>query len=284
AAEESGTKLRIQEPVPPLRHVCRRGEDVEAGQTLLPANRVLRPQDVGILASIGISSVSVIRRPRVTILITGDELLPCGSKPEGYRIVDSNSIMLAALVRRDGGIVSSVQLLPDQREPIRQAMLEPSFDVLLACGGTSVGKEDHIPSLLSELGELSIHGLALRPASPAGIGFLQGRPVFLLPGNPVSCLCAYDLFSGRAIRRLGGRPTAMPYRVRRLTLAGKIISAVGRVDYVRVRVENDKVFPLAVSGASLLSTTVASDGFVLVDRDREGHAPGEEVDVYLYDS
>src|SRR5205085_3735964 len=120
------------------------------------------------------------------------------------------------------------------------------------------------PSLLAELGELAIHGIALRPASPTGLGFLSGRMVFLLPGNPVSCLCAYDLFAGRAVRRLGGRSIEMPYRRRRLRLGGKIVSAIGRVDYVRVRVVADRIEPLAVSGASLLSTTTMADGFVLV--------------------
>jgi molybdopterin molybdotransferase len=135
----------------------------------------------------------------------------------------------------------------------------------------------------AELGELPIHGVALRPASPAGVGFLKGRPVFLLPGNPVSCLCAYDLFAGRAVRRLGGRSPEMPYRSATLPLARKIASAVGRVDYVRVRAENGQAEPLATSGASILSSTTRADGFVLVPRDSEGHAPGERVTVYWYD-
>lgn len=302
AAEESNGVVRVTEPLPPLRNISRRGEDVAAGKTVLSAGRVLRPQDLGVLSSIGVAQIPVIRQPAVRVLVTGDELLPAGSQPDGYRIVDSNSPMLAALVRRDCGTVGAITMVPDDREAVRTAMLNPPCDVLLISGGTSVGKEDHAPGLLSEMGELAVHGLALRPASPAGVGFLVGQAsslpqaapagwkpasrstvVFLLPGNPVSCLCAYDLFAGRAIRRLGGRPADWPYRSRRLPLAGKIVSAVGRVDYVRVRVVNGRVEPLAVSGASLLSTTVTADGFVLVERDREGHAPGEEVDVWLYD-
>jgi molybdopterin molybdotransferase len=282
AAEADGV-LRVAEPVPPLRHVGRRGEDIADGTVVLTAGRVLRPQDLGLLASIGGPAVRVVRRPVVRIIVTGDELLPCGSKPNGCRIVDSNSVMLAALVRRDGGVPLDVVMLRDRRELLRAAMLDGGADVLLISGGTSVGKEDHAPGLLAELGELAVHGVALRPASPTGVGFLGGRVAFLLPGNPVSCLCAYDLFAGRAVRRLGGRPAAMPYRVRRLSLAAKIVSAVGRVDYVRVRVGPTGVEPLAVSGASLLSTTTIADGFVLVDRDREGHGPGENVDVHLYD-
>jgi molybdopterin molybdotransferase len=115
------------------------------------------------------------------------------------------------------------------------------------------------------------------------VGFVGGRPVFLLPGNPVSCLCAYDLFAGRALRHLGGRPPELPYRSMRLPLAGKVSSAVGRVDYVRVRVRDGQAEPLAVSGASILSTTTAADGFILVPHDSEGYPPGEVVSIHLYD-
>jgi molybdopterin molybdotransferase len=282
-AEEAGGRVRVSDAVPPGRHVGRRGEDIAAGAVVLRAGRVLRPQDVAVLASIGAAPVSVVRRPRVAVVVTGDELLPAGSKPEGYRIVDSNSVMLEALVRRDGGAPAVLPLVPDTREAVRAALVGADADVLLVSGGSSVGQEDHAPRVLAEAGELPVHGVALRPASPAGVGFLNGRPAFLLPGNPVSCLCAYDLFAGRAVRRLGGRSPEMPYRTSTLPLARKIASAVGRVDYVRVRVENGQVEPLATSGASILSSTTRADGFVLVPRDSEGHAPGERVTVYWYD-
>jgi molybdopterin molybdotransferase len=283
AAEEHDARLRVTEPISPLRHVGRRGEDIAAGQTVLQAGRVLRPQDLGLLSSIGVAHIDVVRRPSVSILVTGDELLPPGSRPDGYRIVDSNSVMLAALAQRDGAELRPPRLVPDQRNRLREAILGETADVRLISGGSSVGREDHAPALLAEIGELPIHGLALRPASPTGVGFYGESLVFLLPGNPVSCLCAYDLLAGRAIRRLGGRSPELPYRRRRLPLAEKIISAVGRVDYVRVKIVGEHIEPLAVSGASILSTTTEADGFVLVDRDREGHAPGETVDVYLYD-
>ena len=283
AAEEADGRLRVADAVPPGRNVGRRGEDVEVGAVVLRAGRWLRPQDVGVLASLGATPVPVVRRPTVAILVTGDELLPCGSKPEGYRIVDSNSVILHALARRDGALTRPTVMVPDRREAVREALLGARADVVLVSGGSSVGKEDHAPRVLAEAGELCVHGVALRPASPAGVGFLEGRPVFLLPGNPVSCLCAYDLFAGVAVRRLGGRPADLPYRAQRLPLARKLASAVGRVDYVRVLVRDGRVEPLATSGASILSSTTRADGFVLVPRDSEGHAAGEEVLVYLYD-
>jgi molybdopterin molybdotransferase len=281
--EPGGRRVFAREAVPPGRNIGRVGEDVAKGSAILAAGRRLRPQDVGLLASIGVGEVMVVRRPRIVILVTGNELLPPGSRPEGYRIVDSNSTMLAALIARDGGDCSPVRYLRDDFVVVRDALRAADADVIMISGGSSVGAEDHAPRALAELGELAVHGVALRPAAPSGIGFMRGRSVFLLPGNPVSCLCAYDLFAGRAIRRLGGRSGDLPYRRVSVPLASKIVSAVGRVDYARVRIEHGQASPIAVSGASILSTTVVADGFVLVERDREGHAPGEVVEVWLYD-
>src|SRR6202011_1057916 len=112
----AGRKVAVREPVSPGRHVGRRGEDIEPGTVVLKAGRALRPHDVGVLASLGASPVQVVRWPTVGLLVTGDELLPCGSRPEGYRIVDSNSVMLAALVRRDGGLAAPAALIPDRRD------------------------------------------------------------------------------------------------------------------------------------------------------------------------
>lgn len=276
-------KLRLRESVPPRRNVGQRGEDIEAGQVILRQGRILRPQDVGLLASVGVAAAAVIRRPSVAILVTGDELLPAGGRPEGFRIVDSNSVMLGALLRRDGVNDIRVQRVPDRPELVRASLQDAAEDFLLVSGGSSVGQEDHAPRMLAELGELPIHGVALRPASPTGLGFLGGRPVMLLPGNPVSCLCAYDLFAGRIARRLGGWPEAPPYPVRTLPVGRKVVSMVGRVDYVRVIVRDGRVEPLAVSGASVLSSTTRADGFVLVPADLEGYAEGTVVAVHFYD-
>lgn len=281
--EGNGSIVRVTEAFPPGRHVGRVGEDIQEGSLLLSRGRKLRPQDLGVLASVGASPILVTRQPSVAILVSGDELLPCGSMPHGHQIVDSNSVMLQALAYRDGAFQVRIQMVPDGRAPMVEALTSATEDVILISGGSSVGQEDHAPRVLSELGELAIHGLALRPASPTGIGFLMQRPVFLLPGNPVSCLCAYDLFAGPALRLMGGRSFELPYRVSRLPLGRKLVSMVGRYDYVRVRVADGRVEPLAVSGASMLSSTTRADGFVLVPADLEGYPEGEEVEVYWYD-
>ncbi len=229
------------------------------------------------------AQVRVITRPRVRILVTGDELVQPGAVRERYQIYDANSWMLEGLIARDGGVLEARVHTPDDRDAIRAALLAPGADVLLVSGGSSVGAEDHAPVLLAELGELALHGIAMRPSSPAGMGRLGEVLVFLLPGNPVSCLCAYDFFAGRAIRRLGGRSADWPHRTVQVPVVRKIVSAVGRVDYCRVRLTEAGVEPIALSGASILSSTTRADGFVLVPAPSEGYAPGTRVTVYLYE-
>ena len=122
----------------------------------------------------------------------------------------------------------------------------------------------------------------MRPSSPAGMGLLDGAVVFLLPGNPVSCLCAYDFFAGRAIRRLSGLPSEWPYSAATGVLRRKLVSAVGRTDYARVRFVDGGVEPVAISGASVLTSTSRADGFVVVPADSEGIGAGGEVKVWQY--
>lgn len=281
-AEPAGARVRARGEVAPGKHVGPRGEDITAGAVLLQSGRVLRPQDLGVLSSVGIAELACVGRPRVAIVTTGNELLPPGTRPVGYQITDANGPMLAALVERDGGQLISSQIVPDERAPITAA-LRLDVDVVLVSGGSSVGQEDIAPTILAAEGQLAVHGVAMRPSSPTGMGRLDERLVFLLPGNPVSCLCAYDFFAGRAIRGLGGRNLAWPYRALRAKLARKISSEIGRLDYTRVAVEPAGVRPLAIGGASVLSSTTRADGFVIVPADCEGYPPGAEVEVLLYD-
>jgi molybdopterin molybdotransferase len=280
-AEFDGAEVFAIDQVSQSKHVGQVGEDIRAGEVAVPAGRALRPQDIGLLSSLGCSRVAVVRRPRVRILITGNELLMAGTPPEGYRIADANGPMLAALVHRDGGEPLPSGIIPDDPTAIRAALEQPA-DLIIVSGGSSVGQEDFVPRLLAEHGELAIHGIAMRPSSPTGMGRLQGRLVFLLPGNPVSCLCAYDFFAGRAVRAAGGRSRDWPYRAVRARLTRKLVSTVGRLDYARVSVAGNDAEPLAISGASILSSTTRADGFVVVPADSEGYPAGAEVEVFLY--
>ncbi len=260
------------------------GEDIRSGDGVLRTGRVLRPQDVGVLSSIGHAQVSVVPKPKVRIVVTGDELLPAGAQPQGDQIVDANGPMLKALVERDGGTAEHPGIVPDNRDAILQALREDQVDITITSGGSSVGQEDHVPTLLAEHGVLAVHGVAMRPAGPIGMGTLEGRIVILLPGNPVACLWGYDLFVARVIRHLGGRPQGWPYRKTTATLRQSLKSPLGRLDYIRVKLVEEQVEPVKSSGASVLSSTTRADGFVVVPAEVDGRQAGEEITVWLYDS
>jgi molybdopterin molybdotransferase len=282
ATEVSGT-IEITRPVAPGQHVAHRGEDVAAGSVVLRAGRRLRAQDVALVASLGQAQVDAVRRPRVRIVATGNEVVAPGGPKDLYQVYDANSYMLRGLVARDGATLEGALRLGDDPAAIRDVLTTAGADVILVSGGSSVGSEDHAPRLVAECGELAIHGVAMRPSSPAGAGRVGDALVFLLPGNPVSCLCAYDFFAGRAIRAMGGLPAGFPHRTVRARVARKIVSAIGRVDYCRVKLADGEVEPIALSGASILSSTTRADGFVIVPAESEGYGPGSDVTVYLYD-
>ena len=275
-------QILVQGEVAPEKHVGFPGEDIQSGTVVLQQFRRLRAQDLGVLSSIGVGKVPVFQKPRVRLVITGNELLPPGSKPAKHNICDANSPMLAALIERDGGTVIHPGIISDNPESILEA-LQDDADIIIVSGGSSVGQEDHAPRLVAEHGSLDIHGVAMRPSSPSGMGMIDHRLVFLLPGNPVSCLCAYDFFAGRAIRQLAGLPAQWPHRSQVLPLSRKLVSTVGRTDYARVSILDGQIEPISISGASVLSSTTRADGFVIIPEDLEGYARNAEVTVYLYE-
>jgi molybdopterin molybdotransferase len=286
ATQTVAEQVRVHEAVPMGRNISFRGEDIEEGTLVLACGRLLRPQDLGVLSSLSVASVPVVRRPRIVILITGDELLAPGTPAREFQIPDTNSVMIAAMAARDGASCEVVGPLPDLEATIRDAILAAASraDVILISGASSAGPEDHVPGILRQLGRMVAHGLALRPASPTGVAVLGDRqtPVVLLPGNPVSCLCAYDLVASPIVRRLGRR-SGSPYRAVELPLARKLTSALGRVDYARVRIHAGSVEPLSISGASILSSVSRADGFVLISDSLEGFPAGSSVVVWCYD-
>ena len=281
--EQVGEQMQALQAVAPGKNIGVIGEDIQHGEILFCQGRRIRPQDAAVLASVGINEIAVIQKPRVDLLITGDELLKPGKVPKGVQIVDSNSVLLRHCIERDGGKVVSIEHLPDVRDTIRNALLHSQADIICLSGGTAVGIEDFAPSLITGLGELLAHGISMRPASPTGLGKLANQLVFLLPGNPVSCLSAYDFFVARAIRILAGRQPQWPYRKTKLPLATNVASLTGRVDYVRVRIQDKHAILIATSGAAILSSTTKADGFLVVPEASEGYAEGELVDIWLYD-
>jgi molybdopterin molybdotransferase len=284
-ATDQGDVMLAHGSVVPGRNVARAGEDIRQGDMVLERGRVLRPQDLGVLASTRLVEVPVVRRPVVGILSTGNELVEAGSVDAGQpgRVVNSCRYMLEGLVSQIGGEARWLGAVRDDVEALRTALQAFEGDILLTTGATSTGKEDYLPGLLSEVGELLFHGVNIRPASPLAFGRLGNALVVLLPGNPVAALVGFDVFVRPALQRQLGQREGRENRRVRGRLRRKVASALNRTDFVRVRLVGEgEVEPLRSGGAGVLTSVTRADGFVIVPRDDEGFEAGSEVEVYLY--
>jgi molybdopterin molybdotransferase len=253
------------------------GQETSEGTTLIDISRPLRPADLGLLASFGVERVRVVRRPRVRLILAG-------RKTSGTcKLTDANGPMLRAAVARDGGVIEASEYGVTTRTAIADLISRPGADVVIVCGRTGAGPDDEAPLALGIAGTLSIHGIALQPGGSTGMGSVEDVPVILLPGNPLDCLCAYDLFAGQLIRRLGGRSSQLPYGLQHATVGRRIVSSIGNLELCRVRLVEGKVVPLGTANSGGLVSAARADGFVLVPAPLEGYAPGAPVAVYLYD-
>jgi molybdopterin molybdotransferase len=199
------------------------------------------------------------------------------------RVVNSCRYMLEGLVSQIGGEARWLGAVRDDVEALRTALQAFEGDILLTTGATSTGKEDYLPGLLSEVGQLLFHGVNIRPASPLAFGRLRKALVVLLPGNPVAALVGFDVFVRPALQRQLGQREGRENRRVRGRLRRKVASALNRTDFVRVRLVGEgEVEPLRSGGAGVLTSVTRADGFVIVPRDDEGFEAGSEVEVYLY--
>lgn len=286
--EASVSLVEVLRPVAVGENVIQVGEDVRRGDALLPRGHTLRSQDIGGLLAMGVTHVTVIRKARVGIISSGDEVVPPQQDPGPGQIRDINSYTLAALVRRAGHEPSILGIVPDVydrlAETARRALDE--HDVLILSAGSSVSTRDMTSDVIAALGEpgVLVHGVSLRPGKPTILAVAGGKPVFGLPGNPVSCMVTFDLFVAPTLAHITDQ-TIVPRLTRRARLTKNIASASGREDYVQVRLTERDGEPWAepVFGKSnLIYTLVRSDGMVKVELNQGGLTEGSWVDVILF--
>ncbi len=285
------TTVEVFKPVAPGENVIQAGEDTRPGQTILPGNTRLRPQDLGVLAGLGITELEVYRQAVVTILSTGDELVPPDNQPGPGQIRDINSTTLAALVTetgaiaRQGGIIADD--LPLMLNTCRQAVAQS--DMVLLSGGSSVGKRDFTLKVLEQLdhAKLLAHGVAIRPGKPTILARIHNKAVFGLPGHVSSAMVVFYLFVRPLLLRLSGLEEQNSLLAIEAVTDQQIPSAIGREEYVRVQLDwksQDKR-PVAtpIYGKSgILSPLVKADGLLAISRDCEGIDQGQPVSVLLF--
>lgn len=285
--ETIGDTIRLLGEVRPGTHIRKRGEDVRAGQRAIAANSPLRPQEIGMLASLGKSSVRVYRRPRVGVLATGDELLEIGSPPAPGKIINSNSYSIAAQVVESGGDPVMLGIAEDEMERTCDRIREGiRGDLLITTGGVSVGDRDCVKEAIVVLGgEIKFWKVHMKPGKPVAFAILEGKPVFALPGNPAAAMISFEVFVRPALLKMTGhirifRPTVMA------ALTEPIANQGDRPHLIRVRVEarQDGYVASATGNQSSarLSSLTAANGFVKIAPGTT-LASGESVVVSLLD-
>ncbi|MEV4070094.1 molybdopterin biosynthesis protein [Nonomuraea fuscirosea] len=278
-------EAELRAAVPPYQHVRSIGEDISAGELLLPEGHRLRPVDVAACAAAGIVEVGVRRAPRVVIVPTGDEIRPVGAELAAGDILDTNSMMLAAQAREAGCAARVTEIVPDDPQAITAMLMEATqdADLVLLIAGSSAGRDDYTARVVAGAGVVAVHGVAVRPGHPVVLGAAGRTPVIGVPGYPVSAALTFDIFAAPALAELEGaapreRPSATAH------LARKLPSAIGMDDWVRVRlgrVRDRLVATPLPRGAGVLTSLVRADGLLVVPSGVEGHHAGEQVRVEL---
>ena len=282
-------EIEVLKSVAVGQNVLQIGEDVQKGAEILPIGHLLRSQDIGGLLAVGITAVSVVRRPRVGILATGDEVILPDQEAKPGQIRDINSYTIAGLVKEAGGIPILGGIIADEFAALETAAAEmlAETDMLVMSAGSSVSVRDMTVQVIKGLGEpgVLLHGVATRPGKPTIVGAVAGKPVLGLPGNPVSAMVQFDMFGVPAIYHLQGVITAPRRGLVWARLSQNIASESGREDYVPARLEDsvEGLLAIPVFGKSnLIYTLVNADGLIKVPLNKGGLLTGEWVEVRLF--
>ncbi len=275
-AEREGDIIRVLRPVAPGQNVAFKGEDVKKGEIILGKGQVLRPQDLALLKGIGFKTVKVKRKPRVGIIVTGDELIEELNEEalKAGKILESNSVMLESLVRKYFGEPVFYGVFPDDEEKIQSTIekAKTECDLVLVTGGSAFGEKDFAHKFV----KLLFHGTTIKPGRPVG----YGERVFIMSGYPVAVFAQFHLYVKHALAKLVG---AKNYEVRvKATLAERIPSQLGRHEFVKVWYENGKARPIKKKGSGIISSLVESNGYIEIPEDSEGYLEGNVVIVVLY--
>lgn len=282
--------VQILASVPGWNHVRSIGEDIVAGEMILQTGHCIRPVDLGVLLASGNLQVPVYKKPQVAIIPTGTEIIQPKDEPQEGDIIDSNSGMFAGQVTEAGGVPNRMPIVEDDYEKIKKTILQAleTNDMVLINAGSSAGTEDYTVHILREIGQVVVHGVAMKPGKPVILAIVNGKPVIGLPGYPVSAYLAFENFTEPVLQHLSGHGVSASAESKNLVkavISRRMVSSLKHREYVRVKVGKvgGKLVaaPLA-RGAGAAMSLVRADGFCIIPQNSEGYEAGETVEVELY--
>ena len=280
---EEDNDLEISKTLFPSENVAPLGEDFKQGDKLLLSGKLLRPQDIGLVTSAGHDTVNVFKKPKIGVITTGNELVMSKSEIKGAKIINSNYYTLKALVESTLTVPELTHCVDDAgkvKEQIKKFL--NSCDAIITTGGTAISKGDVVVDVVDEMGEVLIHGAAIRPGKPFGFGVIDEIPIFMLSGYPVASMVQFDVFARNYLLKI--QNICKEFSITKKIASKKIASTLGRTDYVRAKTDGNHVCPLKIDGSGIIRSMVESDCYILIEENVEGINEGEECDVLLYDS
>lgn len=284
--------VEISVSLTPGANVSKKGEDVKKGEVMLDEGVRIRPHHLGLLAAFEKTEVEVVRKPKIAIVSTGNELVGLGERPRRIsEIVETNSIILSGMCAELGAEAFSLGIAKDDKNDIKERIIQglEEADILITTGGTSVGVHDLVPEVVEQIepNGVVVHGIAIRPGMPTGLAVLRNKPVAILSGNPVAAAIGFEIFVRPLIQKLLGivNETRIKLEAR---LTRRIAGALGRRVFLRVRVverEGEIVAqPVRAKGSGIITTMTKANGYVVIPEDREGLTENETVTVHLFDT
>ncbi len=281
-SQQVGEKVLIRQPVVVRENVIAKDEDFSAGTVIYPSGFTLRPQDIGVLAAIGRTRISVRKNPRIGIISTGVELVPSEAIPRIGEVREVNSHLISVFLRRQGAVPVRYGIIRDNMEELIKTIETASreCDAIVVSGGSSKDRNDITFRAIASLGKVFVHGISIAPGKPTIIGQCEEVPVIGLPGHPVSTFMVLTLVAVHLIQAMKGAPCQHVYK-KTIRMATDLKSEGGREQYIRVKIENDAATPV-LGKSGLLNTLLHSDGIIHIPPGKEGLVKGEEVEVRLW--
>ncbi len=279
----NGNMVEVEMVMTPGENISPMGEDIKTGDIVLGEGKILRPEDLAIIASAGYSKLNVFKKPKIGVVTTGNELVMPRPDIHGGEIINSNHYTFKAMVETALAIPSIVHCFDSHKlvENEFEQLIE-THDALISTGGTAISKGDVVIDVTEKIGEVMIHGVALRPGKPFGFGIIHNKPIFMLSGYPVAAIVQADVFVRNSLYKMQGIKKE-PQMIHKIA-SRKIPSSLGRTDYIRSKTDDNMVQPLKIKGSGIIRSMIESNAYIVIEENLEGIGEGEECDVLLYDS
>ena len=277
-------ELTIYSQVTPGKNVSPKSEDIKKGGKILSKNTFIRYQEMGLIASAGYDSVVVFKKPKVKLIVTGNELVdPTKEEIDKAKIINSNKYTIKAMAEDSGAIIQT-NYVGDSFKEVKEAILDASndYDVIITTGGTAISEGDVVLDVVDDIGEILFHGVSIRPGKPIGAGIVNEKMIFTFSGQPVAAMSQFDIFARKYLFEMQGRHFDFHITKRQSQL--KIPSSLGRTDFVRAVSDDNYAKHVLNRGSGIIRSMVEANSYIIIDENDEGYQKGDIVDVIFFDS